>query len=461
METGRLCSSKTFLTMNTYLFRERIMSRRNESEKDTLNDHFRFVEEFGGIEHIELKENGLRLLLMQQQAAPVVAFMVTYHVGSRNESTGLTGATHFLEHLMFKGTEKFNKEKGTSAFNVLQTVGAQMNATTWLDRTNYYEMLPQEHLGLAIEIEADRMRGARLAEHDLESERTVILNEFDRGENEPLRKLYHSVWSTAYQAHPYHHPTIGWRTDIEQVSSEGLRHFYDTYYWPNNATLSIIGNYERESALQLVLEHFGRIPRAEHEIPGVSVIEPKQQGERRLKIKRSGELGALMVGFKSPEGVHPDTDVLDVLGIILGTGKNSRLFQRLTDQGLTTHVFASSSRFKDPGLFTVYGFLSPDRTHEEVEAAILSVLEDVKENGVEEKELNRAINLLNAQSAFERDGPFSIAAQLNEAIAAGDWKLYGRFLERVNNVSADDIQRVAREYFNEDTCTIGWYVPVK
>ena len=437
------------------------MAHRNESEKDTLNDHFRFVEEFGGIEHLELTSNGLRLLLLQQHASPVLAFMVTYHVGSRNESTGLTGATHFLEHLMFKGTEKFNKEKGSSVFNVLQAVGAQMNATTWLDRTNYYEMLPQEHLGLAIEIEADRMRGARLSEQDLESERTVILNEFDRGENEPIRKLYHSVWSTAYQAHPYHHPTIGWRFDIEHVTSEGLRHFYDTYYWPNNATLSIIGNYERDEALQLVLKHFGRIPRSQHEIPGVAIVEPQQYGERRVKIKRSGELGALMIGFKSPSGLHPDTDVLDVLEIILGAGKNSRLFQRLTDKGLTTHVFSSSSRFKDPGLFTVYGFLSPGRSHEEVEAEILSVLEEVKKEGVEEKELARAVNLLNAQAAFERDGPFSIAAQLNEAIAAGDWKLYGRFLERVNQVTVDDIQRVAQAYFQEDTCTIGWYVPVK
>ena len=157
---------------------------------------------------------------------------------------------------MFKGSEKFNKENGTSVFNVLQSVGAQMNATTWMDRTNYYEMLPSEHLGLAIEIEADRMRGARLAEDDMESERTVILNEFDRGENEPFRKLYHSVWSAAYQAHPYHHPTIGWRSDIENATNDGLRHFYNTYYWPNNATLSVIGDFQRGEALQLIVDHF-------------------------------------------------------------------------------------------------------------------------------------------------------------------------------------------------------------
>lgn len=436
------------------------MANRNESGKDTLQDSFNVIEELGGIEHVELKSNGLRVLLLQQHAAPVVAFMVTYHVGSRNESTGLTGATHFLEHLMFKGTEKFNKEKGTSVFNVLQSVGAQMNATTWMDRTNYYEMLPREHLGLAIEIEADRMRGARLSSEDMESERTVILNEFDRGENEPFRKLYHSVWSAAYLAHPYHHPTIGWRSDIEQVTPEGLRHFYDTYYWPNNATLSVIGDFEREEALQLILDHFGQIPPADHEIPDVLAQEPEQKGQRRIVVKKSGELGALLVGFKVPQGLHPDADVLDVLAIILGAGKRSRLFQELTDKGLTTHVYASGARFRDPGLFTIYAFLSPGKTHEEVEDAIMAVLKEIKENGIEENELARALNLLNAQAAFERDGPFSIASQLNEAIAAGDWKLYAQFNDRVKRVTRSDIQRAAQQYLDEDISTVGWYVPV-
>ena len=436
------------------------MENRNESEKDTLLGQYELIEVLGGIEHVELKKNGLRVLLLQQEAAPVVAFMVTYHVGSRNESTGLTGATHFLEHLMFKGTEKFNKEKGTSVFNVLQSVGAQMNATTWLDRTNYYEMLPSEHLGLAIEIEADRMRGARLTGEDMESERTVILNEFDRGENEPFRKLYHSVWSAAYLAHPYHHPTIGWRSDIENVTADGLRHFYNTYYWPNNATLSVIGDYDREEALQLILDHFGAIPKASHAIPEVKVSEPDQKGQRRIVVKKSGELGALLMGYKVPRGLHPDADVLDVLSIILGTGKRSRLFRHLTDKGLTTHVYASGARFKDPGLFTIYAFLSPEKEHQEVEKAISDVLENIKKHGVEESELQRALNLLDAQASFERDGPFSIASQLNEAIAAGDWKLYAQFNERVKRVTRADVQRVAQHYFEEDISTIGWYVPV-
>ncbi len=420
---------------------------------------FAFTEELEGIEHYVHQKNGLQVLLMQQFAAPVVTFMVTYHVGSRHESTGLTGATHFLEHLMFKGTERFNKQAGTSVFNVLQRVGAQINATTWVDRTNYYEQLPKEHLPLAIDIEADRMRGARISEEDLESERTVILNEFDRGENEPFRKLYHEVWSTAYTAHPYHHPTIGWRSDIEHATSKGLRHFYDTFYWPNNATVSIIGDFDKEEALQLVDKHFGDIPEAPHPIPELHVREPEQRGQRRIKVKRSGELGALMVAFKTPEGLNPDTDVLDILSVILAMGKNSRLYRRLTDKGLTTSTFASASRFRDPGLFSVYGFLAPEVLHETVENEIMQELALVKENGVGEEEVARAKNVLRAQEAFGRDGSFAIASQLNEAIASGDWRLYAKYMSRIENITAADVARVANAYLLEDQSTVGWYIP--
>ncbi len=428
-------------------------------DPDVIPDVFEFTEKLGGIEHYLHRKNGLQVLLLQQTAAPVVTFMVTYHVGSRHESTGLTGATHFLEHLMFKGTERFNKKAGSSVFNVLQRVGAQMNATTWVDRTNYYEMLPSEHLPLAIDIEADRMRGASLAIEDLENERTVILNEFDRGENEPIRKLYHEVWSTAYVAHPYHHPTIGWRSDIEHATREGLKHFYDTYYWPSNATLSIIGDFDKGTALALVDEHFGVLPKAPHTFPQVKVREPLQRGARRINIKRAGELGALMIAFKTPEGLHSDTDVLDVLSVILATGKKSRLYRKLTDQGLTTNAFASASRHKDPGLFAIYAFLAPEVLHGRVEEVILEELSNIKEHGVLEEEVTRAKNQLRAQEAFDRDGSYAIASQLNEAIACGDWRLYAEYMTRVESISKEDVQRVAQLYLQEDTSTTGWYIP--
>ncbi|MDQ7041295.1 MAG: pitrilysin family protein [Rhodothermus sp.] len=420
---------------------------------------FTFVEAAGGIEAYRLDTNDLQVLLMPQNVVPVVAFMITYHVGSRNEPTGLTGATHMLEHLMFKGTERFNKTRGTSVFQVLQRVGAQVNATTWLDRTNYYALLPREHLALAVEIEADRMRGALIRPEDVEAERTVILNEMDRGENDPLRNLYHAVWSVAFVAHPYRHPTIGWRSDVEHMTAEALRHFYDTYYWPNNATVSIIGDFDPETALTLVREHFGSIPRAPQPIPPVWTREPVQRGERRVTVQQAGQLGLVMIAFKAPAGLEPDADALDVLATLLSQGRNSRLYRRLTDAGLTTLVVAANERHCDPSLFYVVARLAPGKTHAEVETVLLEELERVAHEGVAEEEVVRAREQLTALEAYGRDGPFAIAAQLNEAIALGDWKLYATYLDRIARVTPDDVQRVAQTYLIEAARTVGWYVP--
>lgn len=424
-----------------------------------LPDTFEFVDASGGIEAYRLTSNGLRVLILEQATAPVVAFMVTYHVGSRNEQTGLTGATHILEHLMFKGTERFHKKKGTSIFDTLQRVGARVNATTWFDRTNYYEMLPKEHLPLAVEIEADRMRGALLDAEDLESERTVILNEYDRGKNEALRNLYDAVWSTAFVAHPYHHPTIGWRSDIEHVTPEGLRHFYDTYYYPNNATVSIIGDVDRREALDLVEEHFGGLEPSPEPIPEMHTREPEQRGERRVNVHQEGQLGAVMMSYKAPDGLSEDADALDLLARVLASGKGSRLFKRLTDKGLTADVFAMSSRLRDPGLFSIFAFLAPEATHDVVEDEIRDAVREIQEEGVTTEELKRAKTQLRAKEAFGRDGPFAIASQLNEAIAAGDWTLYTTYLDRIDRVTADDVQRVAQTYLQQQQSTVGHYIP--
>jgi zinc protease len=423
-------------------------------------NRFAAVRTSGGISEYRLESNGLLVLLLPQAAAPVVAFMVTYRVGSRNERAGLTGATHFLEHLMFKGTERFNKERGTGVFAVLQRVGALMNATTWLDRTNYYELLPSEHLELAIEIEADRMRHARVREEDLESERAVILNELDRGENDPTRKLLQAVYATAFFAHPYGHPTIGWRSDIERVTVEGLRHFYDTYYWPDNATVSVIGAFEPEEVLALVALHFGGIPAAPTTFEHAVTEEPPQRGERRVVVRQAGQLGALLMAFKAPAGLAPEADALDVLAVALGAGKSSRLYRRLTDTGLTTSEGAWMPRLRDPGLFSIFASLAPDVTHEAVEAAIWEVLEEVMSEGITEAELSRARRQLIADEAFGRDGPFAVAARLNEAIAAGDWTLYTTFLERIEHVSLADIRSAARRIFDRDRVTVGLYEPI-
>lgn len=420
---------------------------------------FEFEDESGGIRQYRLEQNGLEVLLLPQDAAPVATFMVTYRVGSRNEVSGHTGATHLLEHLMFKGTERFNRERGTSIFHVLQRVGARINASTWYDRTNYYELLPTEHLPLAVEIEADRMRNALIRPEDLARERTVVLNEYDRGENDPMRKLYHSVWSTAFVAHPYHHPTIGWRSDIENVSAAQLRHYYDTFYWPNNATISVIGQFDREAVLAEIEERFGEIPTAPEEIPEVTTEEPPQRGERRTVIRQAGELGAMMIAFKTPRALHQHVDALDVLSKVLTSGKNSRLYRRLTDRGLTTDLFSTASRHRDPGLFLIYASLAPDAEHEEVEEVIREEVDRIRREGIDEDELGRAVNQRVAEEAFGRDGPYAVASQLNEAIAAGDWRLYTEYLDRIRSVTARDVREAAETYLRTRSATTGFYVP--
>jgi len=420
---------------------------------------FEFVERSGGIECYRLAANGLRVLLLPQEGASVATSMVTYHVGSRNERTGHTGATHMLEHLMFKGTERFHKRKGTSIFETLQRVGAKVNASTWVDRTNYYEMLPTEHLPLALDIEADRMRGALLDPADVEDERTVILNELDRNQNDPVSRLFDEVWAAAFTAHPYHHPTIGWRSDIEGMTAADLRTFYDTYYWPNNATVSVIGRFDRADVLEEIAERFGRLDAADHDIPQVTTQEPTQTGRRRVTVRQDGQLGAVLMGYKSTPATEPDADALDLLARILASGKGSRLFQRCTDRGLTSDVFGINFRLRDPSLFSIFAYLAPEQDHETVEDEIGAVIGAVREDGVTQEELDRARSQLRAQTAFDRDGPMRVASQLNEALAAGDWRLYTQYMDRLEQVTVDDIQRVAQRYLTPETSTIGRYVP--
>ncbi len=424
-----------------------------------MAEGFTFVQERSGIAEFTLDANGMQVLVAQQRVAPVVTLMVTYRVGSRNEGAGLTGATHFLEHLMFKGSRRFNKRAGASVFNVLQQVGAQINATTWLDRTNYYELLPAEHLDLAMDVESDRMRGALLDPADVEQERTVILNEFDRGENDPLRKLHQAIFATAYQAHPYRHPTIGWRCDIEQITADDLRGFYDTFYWPNLATLSVIGDVEPEAALALAARRFGGIPAAPVAPAAVRTREPAQEGARRVEVRRPGELGALTLAFKGPDGLHPDADALDVLSVLLSLGKSSLLYRRLTDRGLATSAHAANFRLRDPGLFYLTVQLPPGRTHAEAEEAVWACLREAQSGSFTPEDVQRAQAQLAARQAYSKDGPFAVASLLNEAIAVGDWTLYASYLDRVAAVSAGDVAEAARRWLQPAHSTVGEYIP--
>ena len=424
-----------------------------------MNKMFNQIKESGGITEYQHKKNGLTVLFLENHNAPVITFMVTYRVGSRNEAIGHTGSTHLLEHLMFKGSEQFNKEKGTAIWNVLQDVGAMINATTWFDRTNYFELLPKEHLPQAVKIEADRMRSAFIRDDDRKSEMTVVRNEFERGENDPWEALDKNIWATAYQAHPYHHSTIGWRSDIENVPTERLKEFYDTFYWPNNATVTVIGDFDKAKTLVLLDQKFGSISRSPHTIPEMYTTEPIQEGPRRIIVKRAGEMPIIGIAHKIPEGTNKDIYALQILGRILGYGKTSRFYKRFIDTGLAADVNVWSYPLHDNGLFITYLFIAGDDSCEDVEKEILDEYAKIISDGVDVEALQRAKSQINAQTAFTRDGTYSVASNLNEAIALGDWTYYTTFLKKVENVSIDDIRRVANTYLKEDQSTTGFFIP--
>jgi zinc protease len=428
------------------------------SQKNNKITGYDFVKESAGIEEYTLRKNNLRVLVLEDHSAPVATFMVTYHVGSRNEAIGYTGSTHLLEHLMFKGSRNFNKDKNTAIWTELQNVGAQINATTWNDRTNYFEVVPREHLDRAIAIEADRMRHAFLRDEDRQPEMTVVRNEFERGENSPFDVLDKNIWATAYQAHPYHHSTIGWRSDIENVSTERLKAFYDTYYWPNNATVTVIGDFKKEEALASINKQFSEHSKSSEPIPPVYTEEPEQEGPRRIIVKRAGQTGIVGIAHKTPKGLHKDTYALQVIGKILADGKTSRLNKLIIDKGFSTSIFMYDFPFLDNGLFIAYAFLTPGTDHKKIEEIILKEYNNILKNGVREEEIKRAQAQIRATVAFSRDGTYAVASALNEAIAIGDWTFYTKFMDNINKVTAEKIKEVIKKYFIEDQSTTGWFV---
>ena len=422
---------------------------------------FTYVRTVGAISEYRLDSNGLTVLVMPDRSAPVVTFMVTYLVGSRNEVTGTTGATHLLEHLMFKGSPAYNDAKGNSVKQYLETVGGTYNATTWLDRTNYYAVVPRDAFEGYLAIESDRMRNLWLHEADREKEMTVVRNEFERGENDPQEALDKVIWSTAFMAHPYHHSTIGWKSDIENVPIEKLKAFYDTFYWPNNATVTVIGDIEPAAALELVKKYYAAFPRSPQPIPVMYTTEPEQQGPRRAIVNRAGEIGMVGISWKSPAGRDADYAALDVLATILGNGKTSRFYKALTDRNLALQVSASAGFYHDPSLFQVYAMVAPGVEHARVERVINEEIERVRREGVTEAELAIALAKYESSTAFARDGAFSIASVLNETIAAGDWTLYYSLDEATRKVTAADVKRVANAYLVPGQSTTGWFVPTQ
>jgi len=416
-----------------------------------------------GITEYKLKSNGLKILLVEQSNTPIVATTMVYHVGSRNEAVGYTGSTHFLEHMMFKGTPTFDPLKKTGIDDVLKKVGGINNATTWYDRTNYYEIVPAPHLELCIKIEADRIRNLLLRESDRQAEMTVVRNELERGDDSPAELLESNLFSTAFKEHPYHHPVIGWRSDVEGVPTSRLKKFYDDFYYPDNATLIIIGSFDSKEALKMVAENFNGIAKAPHEYPAVYTKEPPQEGERRFTVRRGIDLPRVAIGFHVPECLNKDMFALELAETILGDSskRSSRLYKRLVETGLASEVGCYIYGLKDPGLFVVTAQCTVGTNPQQLEVAILDELNKMIAKGPTAEELAKAKKSLTKGLRLAIADPMGLSSQLTEAIASANWRWWVDYPNQIEKVTAAEVKAACKRYIFEDNRTIGYYFPKK
>lgn len=431
-----------------------------DKKSENIPDAPRKISESKGVTEFRLANN-LRVLISENHSAPVSTLLVVYRVGSRNEGVGYTGSTHFLEHMLFKGTEEHNAEKGNGLDDLLTQIGAYWNATTWFDRTCYYEVVPSEFFELCVKLEADRMRNLRLRQEDHDSEMSVVRNELERGENQPEEAMEKELYAIAFREHPYHHPTIGWRSDVEGVPMDRLRQFYNTFYWPDNATVIALGDFATDEALNCINKYFGAISAAPHPIPTVYTVEPPQEGERRFEISRAGDLPRVWVGYHVPEAAHKDNYAVSAVRQILGSTyeRSSRLYKSLIDTSLAADVFARHDDLRDPGLFIVGAVVNPEVDAREVEAILLAEMEKFAAAPVTPEELSRIKSANRKGTILAKADPSSMAFMLGEAESRADYNWLLDYDENFDAVSAEDIQRVAGLYFKRSNRTVGYFYP--
>lgn len=406
--------------------------------------------------------NGLRILLFPDPSKATTTVNITYFVGSRHESYGETGMAHLLEHLVFKGTPRhpdIPKE--------LSSRGALPNGTTWTDRTNYYETFPASDANLewALDLEADRMVNSFIAAKDLASEMTVVRNEFEMGENNPLDILEERVASTAYLWHNYGKATIGARSDLEHVPIERLQAFYRKYYQPDNAMLVIAGRFDPDRALRLVERKFGPLKRPDrsgaNRIWDTYTRDPAQDGERQVTLRRVGDVQALAVAYHVPASSHPDYAAVRLLAEVLGSAPSGRLHRAMVEPGLAASVSAASYAFREPTTLMVRATVRTEQSLARAEAVMLATIDSVLvvPPTAEEVERARAARLKSIELLLRESDRVGLA--LSEPAASGDWRLFFIDRDRTRSVTVDDVQRVARTYLKPDNRTVGRFIPTE
>ena len=429
--------------------------RKQEEEKKVMVEK---VTEVEGITEYRL-ENGVKVLLFPDASKEVVTVNMTVFVGSRHEGYGEAGMAHLLEHMLFKGTPshpdipKALKDRGA---------GRSMNGTTWMDRTNYYETLPAtgDNLEFAIRLEADRLLNSNIRGEDLESEMTVVRNEFERSENSPFQVMLQRMQGAAYEWHNYGKSTIGNRSDIERVPVVKLREFYRKYYRPDNVMVIVAGKFDTDEALGYLQKYFGTLSIPETPIDPTYTTEPAQDGERTVVVRRVGETQLVGAAYHIPAGSHPDYAAAKALVSILGDEPNGRLYRQLVQPGIASSVYASSFAFTEPGLLFSLAEVPGDGSLESARAALVEAMErSFAEEPITEKEVGRAVQQILKQRELQASNTDRIAVSLSDWAAQGDWRLYFLFRDHIETLTTEQVQAVAEKYFVRNNRTVGLFIP--
>jgi zinc protease len=419
----------------------------------------------------ERLDNGLTVLLLEEHTAPIVSVWCWYKVGSRDERPGLTGVSHWVEHMNFKGTTNIPRDQ---VKGIIEQFGGSWNGYTWLDQTTYLETASRDALDRMLFIEAERMGRCLYEPDDCESERTVIISELEGGENDPDGFLDQEVTATAFKAHPYGHPTIGWLSDLTSMTRDDLYGFYRRYYVPNNATLVIVGDIHADDTLARVRHHFEGFAPGD-DLPRLRTVEPEQTGERRVVIRKPGTTAYLRAAYHAPAVADRRFAPALVLDAILTGAKgvnlwasfrvpppqrSARLYRALVERGLASSVQAAMLPTAEPFLYTIAVTATDGTPLDAVEAALVEALDDVARDGVTDEELVRAKRQLHARMIFDEDSVTSVAHQLGyfETIASVD--TLHELPSRVAAVTVADVNEMAASMFRASNRTIGWFDPV-
>ncbi len=400
--------------------------------------------------------NGLKLLTLPDPGADTVTVHIVYLVGSRHEGYGEKGMAHLLEHLLFKGSKRHPDVKQEFARR-----GARWNGTTSNDRTNYFETLPAtaDNLEWAIAMEADRMLNSFVSAKDLESEMTVVRNEFELGENNPGGVLFQRMQQLAFPWHNYGNPIIGSRSDIERVPIDKLQAFYRTWYQPDNAVLVIAGRFDEAQAAALVARHFGPLPKPSRTLPTFYTEEPTQDGERRVTLNRVGDNPIVSLLYRAPAASHPDFPALDVLANVLGDVPAGRLHREIVQRGLAAASWGGERGMHDPGYLYFGASLGKEGNLAQARDRLIEVVEGVRRDPVSGDEAERARQrLLNDFEKVQLDTS-ALVRSLSEFIALGDWRLFFLYRDRLRKVTAQDVQRVAERYLLPANRVVGEFIP--